>query len=89
MRLLRTRILKTIAVLSLFVAGVATADDEATVAEAEHATTTDTASLNTDLAASANIAAAEDAVEAVLAANKLDLDIRLIGRTLEKIADGR
>ena len=89
MRLTRTRIFKTIAVLSLFAAGAATADDKQTVAEAEHATTTDTASLNRNLAASANIAAAEDAVESLLAANKLDLDIGFIGRTLEKIEDGR
>ena len=88
MRLNKTGILRTIAVLGLFAAAAAAADDEQAVADPERVATSDTASVNRNLAASANIAAAEDAIEAVLAANKLDLDIRLIGRTSENIADG-
>ena len=88
MRLNKIGILRTFAVLGLFAAGAAAADDKRSFADPERAATTDTASVNRNLAASANIAAAEDAIEAVLAANKLDLDIRLIGRTSEHIADG-
>ncbi len=89
MRLKKIRISRTIAVLSLFAAGAAVADDKQAVADTERVATSDTASVNRNLAASANIAAAKDAIEAVLAANKLDLEIRFVGRTSEKIADGR
>ena len=89
MTLNRTRIIATIIVYSLFAASAALADDLDEVAAATAATTADTAELNRNLAASANTAAVEDAIEGVLAANKLDLDIRLIGRTSVKIADGR
>ncbi len=85
----RTHIIATIVVSSLFAANAAVADDQDVVAAATVATTADTAELNRNFAASANTAAVEDAIEGVLAANKLDLDIRFIGRTSLKIADGR
>ncbi len=86
MTLNRTRIIAKIVVSSLFAASTAVADDQDGVAAA---TTADTAELNRNFAASANTAAVEDAIEGLLAANKLDLDIRFIGRTSLKIADGR
>ncbi len=93
MTLNRTRIIATIIVSSLFAASAALANDQdaiaSTTAAATAATTADTAELNGNLAASANTAAVEDAIEGVLAANKLDLDIRFIGRTSVKIADSR
>ena len=93
MTLNRTRIIATIIVSSLFAASAAVAADQdaiaSTTATATAATTADTAELNRNLAASANTAAVEDAIEGVLAANKLDLDIRFIGRTSVKIADSR
>jgi hypothetical protein len=42
-----------------------------------------------DLASAANKTAAEEAAKAIQAANRLDLDIRLIGPTSVKIASGR
>jgi len=89
MTLNRTRIIATIVVSNWFAASAAVAHDQDVVAAATVATTADTAELNRNFAASANTAAVEDAIEAVLAANKLDLDIRFIGRTSLKIADGR
>ena len=89
MTLNRTRIIATIVVSSLFATSAAVADDQDGDAAATAATTADTTELNRNLAASANVAAVEDAIEGVLAANKLDLDIRFIGRTSLKIADGR
>ena len=86
MTLNRTGIIATIVVSSLFAANAAVADDQDGIAAATVATT---AELNRDLAALANTAAVKDAIEGVLAANKLDLDIRFIGRTSVKIADGR
>jgi len=84
-----TRIVATIALSSLFAAHVAAADDQDAVAETKAATLVDTAEVNSTLAESATTAAVEDAIEAVLAENKLDLDIRFVGRTSVKIADGR
>jgi hypothetical protein len=90
MTLNRTRIIATIIVTSLFAASAALANDQDAIASTTAAATTaDTVELNRNLAASANIAAVEDAIEGVLAANKLDLDIRFIGRTSVKIADSR
>lgn len=89
MTLNRTCIIATIVVSSWFAASTAVADDQDVVAAATVATTADTAELNRNFAASANTAAVEDAIAGVLAANKLDLDIRFIGRTSLKIADGR
>jgi hypothetical protein len=84
-----TRIIATIVVSTLFAAGAAVAEDQDTDIEATAVTTSDTAELNRNRAKSANTAAVEDAVEAVLAANKLHLDIRLIGRTSVQMANSR
>lgn len=84
-----TRIIATIVVSTLFAAGAAVAEDQDTDVEATAVTTSDTAELNRNRAKSANTAAVEDAVEAVLAANKLHLDIRLIGRTSVQMANSR
>jgi hypothetical protein len=95
MKLNRTQIIATIVISSLFAASAAVADDKAAVTTATAATTADTAELNRNLATSAHLAeaahaaAVEDAIEGLLAANKLDLDIRVIGRTSVTIADGR
>lgn len=89
MTLNRTRIIATIIVSSCFAVSAAVADDQDGLAAATAATTADTAELNRNLATSANTAAVEDAIEGVLAANKLDLDIRFIGRTSVKITDSR
>lgn len=84
-----TRIIATIVVSTLFAATAAVAEDKHTDVESTTVTTSDTAELNRNRAKSANTAAVEDAVEAVLAANKLRLDIRLIGRTSEQMAESR
>lgn len=84
-----TRIIATIIISSWFVAAAAAADDKDAVVETTAKATADTAKLNSSLAESANTAAVEEAIEAVLADNKLDLDIRFIGRTSVEIADGR
>ncbi len=84
-----TRIIATIVVSTLFAASAAVAEDQDAVAATTAATTTDTAELNRNRAKLANAAAVEDAIEAVLAANKLRLDIRLIGRTSVQMTDSR
>jgi len=84
-----TRIIATITLSSLLSAAAAAAADKDAAAESTAVTTVETAALNRNLAASATTAAAEDAIEAVLAANKLDLDIRFIGRTSGKFPGGR
>jgi hypothetical protein len=80
-----TRIIATMLVFALFAASAAVAEDKDAVAE----TATDTTELNRNRARSANTAAAEDAIESVLAANRLRLDIRLIDRTSVQVADSR
>lgn len=80
-----TRIIATMLVFALFAASAAVAEDKDAVAE----TATDTTELNRNRARSANTAAAEDAIESVLAANRLHLDIRLIDRTSVQVADSR
>ena len=87
MTLKTTRFIATMVLTGLLAANVATADDQDAVADSADATTT--AELNRRLAESANTAAVEEAVAAVLAETRLDLDIRFIGRTSLKIADGR
>ena len=89
MTLNRNRIIATIVVSGLFAATAPAADNTDAVAETTAATTADTAELHTTLAESAHTAAVEDAIKAVLADNKLELDIRFIGRTSVVIADGR
>lgn len=86
MTLNRNRIIATIVVSGLFAASAPAAENQDAVAET---TTADTAELNRNRAESANTAAVEDAIEAVLADNKLALDIHFISRTSVKIADSR
>ena len=88
MTLNKSRTIATIVVSSLL-AAVAVADDREVAADAITATAATTTELNRSLAESANTTAVEEAVAAVLAENRLDLDIRLIGRTSQKIVDGR
>ena len=73
----------------MLAAPAAAADDKDADAKMAAATAANAAEANRKLAKSATTAAVEDAVEAVLAENKLDLDIRFVGRTSVKIADGR
>jgi len=89
MKFNRTQIIATIVISGLFAASTAVADDKDDVAATTATTTADTAELNRNLAKAAHAAAIEDAIEGVLAANKLDLDIRFIGRTSVNIANGR
>ena len=89
MTLKRNRIIATIVVSGLFAASAPAAENHDAVAETTAATTADTTELNRNRAESANTAAVEDAIEAVLADNKLALDIHFIGRTSVKIADSR
>ena len=89
MTLKMTRIITTLLVSGVLAAPAVAADDKDADAKMAAANVADAAKLNRKLAESATTAAVEDAVEAVLAENKLDLDIRFIGRTSVKIADGR
>lgn len=89
MTLNRNRKFATIVVSGLFAAGAPAADATDAIAATTAATTADTAELNRTLAESAHTAAVEDAIKAILADNKLELDIRLIGRTSVVIADSR
>lgn len=89
MKLNRTQIIATMVISGLFAASAAVADDKDAVAATTATATADTAELNRNLAEAAHTAAVKDAIEGVLAANKLDLDIRFIGRTSASIADGR
>lgn len=84
-----TRIITTLLVSGMLAAPAAATDDKDADAKLAAANVADAAELNRELAKSATTAAVEDAVEAVLAANKLDLDIRFVGRTSVKVADGR
>ena len=83
-----TRSIATIIVPTLFATSIALADDKDAVAETTAVTKSETVELNRIRARSATTAAVEDAIEAVLAENKLRLDIRLIGRTSVEMADG-
>ncbi len=89
MTLNRNRMFATMVVSGLFAASALATENQDAVAETAAATTADTAELNRNRAESANTAAVEDAIEAVLADNKLELDIRFIGRTSVTIADSR
>jgi len=60
--------------------------DEIVVTESLNAATMNAEVVDRDLLKKVNAAAAQKAVEAVLADTKLDLDIRLIGPTSVKIA---
>lgn len=89
MTLKMTQIITTLLVTGMLTVPAAAADDHDAHAEMTTANAADAAELNRKLAESATTAAVEDAVEAVLAETKLDLDIRFIGRTSVRIADGR
>lgn len=84
-----TRIIPTLLLSGMLVAQPAVADEQDAAAMTAAANAATAAEVNRKLAESATDAAVADAVEAVLAENKLDLDIRFIGRTSVKIADGR
>lgn len=84
----KRRLLTGLALASMLAINVSFAD-EIVVTEALDAATMSTDDVNRDLARVANTAAAEKAVEAVLADTKLDLDIRLIGPTSVKVAGDR
>lgn len=80
------RILVTgLALAGLFAVNAGFAD-EIVVTETLNAATVNSDVVDRELLKKVNAAAAEKAVEAVLADNKLDLDIRLIGPTSVKIA---
>jgi hypothetical protein len=74
-------------VLTLALAPVHAQDKSETEAPGEDAATT--IETNRKMAADAVQAAAEEAIESVLEDTRLELDIRLIGPTSEKIASGR
>ena len=81
-----TRQFALAALFGVLVVMTAAADDKVRVAE--KAASAETAETNRNLATRANTVAVEEAIKAVLAENKLDLDIRLSGRTSENIVGG-
>jgi len=89
MTLKMTRIITTLLVSGMLATPAAAADDKDADAKMAAASAANAAEQNRKLAKSATTAAVEDAVATVLAENKLDLDIRFIGRTSVRIADGR
>lgn len=77
-----TGIIATTVTVALLAGGAAAgegADHDVIVVRAR--AVSDPAEVNRDLAKRAHAAAVEDAIQALLADNKLDLDIRVIGRT--------
>lgn len=85
----KTLVIAIMVVSSYLASGAYAADQQDEVVATVAAPAVDSDGLHAKLAESANTAAAEDAVEALLAANKLDLDVRFIGRASVQIADGR
>ncbi len=79
----RTRKLVTMVLINLLGAATAAAENKAVTVEM-----TAPAEAGVTLVETANTAAIEEAIEAVLAANKLDLDIRFNGPTSMAIVDG-
>lgn len=77
------------ALLSLHALPAAAAAEEIDVIETIEASNSSTTAVNRDLASKANASAAREAADSVLADTKLDLDIRLVGRTSLKIASRR
>lgn len=86
MTLKMTRMIATILLLNLLAADAAVAENKDSDAETAAAAT---AAAGKNLCNTAHTTAVEAAIDAVLAANKLDLDIRFTGRTSMKIVDGR
>ncbi|MGI9204119.1 MAG: hypothetical protein ACR2Q3_08920 [Woeseiaceae bacterium] len=78
-----------LAIASVLCTNVALADDDETTIVATAPAAVSTEVTSRDGAKAANREAAEEAVQAVLADNRLDLDIRLIGPTSVKIASDR
>ncbi len=79
----RTRRIVAIVLMNLSGAATAAAENEDIAVDV-----TDPAELGMTLVETANTTAIEEAIEAVLAANKLDLDIRFNGPTSMAIVDG-
>ena len=79
-----TRRIVTIIIMNLSGAATAAAENEDVAVDV-----TDPAALGMTLVETANTAAIEEAIEAVLAENKLDLDSRFTGRTSLTIVDRR
>lgn len=84
----KQRLIAGLALAGMLAVNVSFAD-EIVVTESREAATMSAEAVNREIAREANTAAAEKAVEAVLADTKLDLDIRLIGPTSVKIAGDR
>lgn len=78
---------------TLMTMSASAADSEDAGVTRQEPSTRQSATINRSLAREANTSAAEDAIEAVLTANRLHLDIRLngrtSGRTSEKSTNGR
>ena len=79
------KLITGLAIVGVLFANVASAENSATT----ESSTVDVAKESLEQAKRANEAAAEAAVETVLADTRLDLDIRLIGPTSVKIASDR
>ena len=80
---------RTLVVAALFAASLPAQADQAARADAVTRPAINTNTVNREQARTANEQAAEQAIEAVLEANRLDLDIKLIGPTSKKIARDR
>jgi hypothetical protein len=93
--MLKDRLIAAVAIATtaLFVTSAGAAETVETVVAKSGPATEDSAAVNRNLAKEANTAAAEDAIEAVLNATRLHLDIRLngrtSGRTSEELLSGR
>lgn len=81
-----TRIL---VVAALVAASLPAQADQAARTDALSRPVINTNAVNREQARTANERAAKQAIEAVLEANRLDLDIKLIGPTSKKIASDR
>lgn len=82
--------LKRIAIImagALIATAASAADTVNAGADRQHPSAKASAALNRILAREANTAAAEDAIEAVLNANRLHLDTRLNGRTSARTSE--
>ena len=80
---------RTLVVAALVAASLPAQADQAARADAVTRPAINTNTVNREQARTANEQAAEQAIEAVLEANRLDLDIKLIGPTSKKIARDR
>lgn len=82
-------LVRTIAIALLVAASIPAQAEPASGANNAPRTETNTVTVNREQARAANEQAAAQAIEAVLEANRLDLDIKLIGPTSKKIARDR